>query len=202
MWESASLFRAPSFVFWPVMRQKLFVFTRVNSLSQVGNTMLDFQAETGSQMDSFQRRTATVSTDFLKCYNWFYDVLLQRSLDSTLVWCDTVYHISFPLPTKKTQTKSNKEWEDGSSPLFQSLQVVLGCLTVDRPPIHWGVAMVDTSLSGVVVVVVVMMCTTFCLCIWYCIECMVMFCVGLLLTLVDFVLSQQGEIKFYLFQCV
>lgn len=73
------------------------------------------------------------------------------------------------------------------------------CLTVEYPPVHRSFVVVDTSLFGcggddnvhhvlsMYLLLDRMISTVFS---W------------IVIALVDFVLSRQGEIKFYLFQCV
>lgn len=79
--------------------------------------------------------------------------------------------------------------------------MVNSCLTVEYPPVHRSFVVVDTSLFGcdgggddnvhrvlsMYLLLDRMYSTVFS---W------------IVIALVDFVLSQQGEIKFYLFQCV
>lgn len=77
--------------------------------------------------------------------------------------------------------------------------MVNSCLTVENPPVHRSFVVVDTSLFGcgggddvlhvlsMYLLLDRMYSTVFS---W------------IVIALVDFVLSQQGEIKFYLFQCV
>lgn len=83
--------------------------------------------------------------------------------------------------------------------MFQSLQVGDSCLTVEYPPVHRSFVVVDTSPVGcgggddddvhhvLSMYLDRMISTVFS---W------------IVIALVDFVLSRQGEIKFYLFQCV
>lgn len=81
--------------------------------------------------------------------------------------------------------------------------MVNSCLTVEYPPVHRSSVVVDTSLFGCggggddddnvhhvlsMYLLLDRMCST--VFSW------------IVIALVDFVLSQQGEIKFYLFQCV
>ncbi len=76
---------------------------------------------------------------------------------------------------------------------------VNSCLTVEYPPVHRSFVVVDTSLSGCggddnvhhVLSMYLLLDRRYSTVFSW-----------IVIALVDFVLSRQGEIKFYLFQCV
>lgn len=62
----------------------------------------------------------------------------------------TWYSKSNQLRSLPTENKLLKRWEEGSARLFPSSLIVMvnSCLTVEYPPVHRSVVVVDTSLLG------------------------------------------------------